>query len=367
MSAPLLVPARHFVLPMSEGWSASDVDLSELVDDDFIENDPDSVRVSADEPLTLPPTHGLTSSAALTFDQLVFIARRVGVEVVLAPSSHRGTIGLMGTLLGCVRHHTGTPNTFMPDADYPDYNVVKEGRPGLWNSLSAFGLGRHRAIYVFSEDVSWHAGEWLWNGITDGNGHFLGIEAAGIGDWTTFQRNIYPRLCASILDFIRQDIMWMPLHLQGAQPLGRKSDAANIWSTFDDEVAHYLANPEQIDVRWTPTPTQEDDMAASRLIRNPKGTVVELSPTYAEWVPTSADHRAAIAQLGPSQTYSDDFFNRLVTRARAAGAASTVSAMRSLARHHSDAVFTGHDGVDPEDPATWPPTPTDDSDASGKA
>jgi hypothetical protein len=253
---PPIIPAQHLILPSHEGWRGEDVLPWELVDDDFIERDPDSIRISPDEPLTAPRIqHGLTASPALTFDQLVFIARRVGVEVVLAPSSHRGDIGRMGTVLGCTRHHTGTPNSFRPTEDYPDYNVVKEGRPGLWNSLSAFGLGRHRAIYVFSEDVSWHCGTWLWNGITDGNGHFLGIEAAGIGDWTPFQRLVYPRLCASILEFIHQDLSWMPLHLQGAMPRGRKSDAANIWPTFDNEVAQFLAHPEQISVSWKPGPT----------------------------------------------------------------------------------------------------------------
>ncbi|HEX8345677.1 MAG TPA: hypothetical protein VF657_13225, partial [Actinoplanes sp.] len=115
----------------------------------------------------------------VTFADLVAIARRVGVQVVEAPSSHRGHLGTMGTVRGLTLHHTGTPNTYKAADDYPDFNVVKEGRTGLENSLSAWGVGRWRAIYVFSEYLSWHAGTWSWNGITDGNGDFLGIEAAG--------------------------------------------------------------------------------------------------------------------------------------------------------------------------------------------
>lgn len=192
----------------------------------------------------------------VTFDDLVAIARRVGVTVVAAPSSHRGHIGEMGTVVGVVCHHTGTPNSYRPELEYPDFDVVKEGRPGLENSLSAFGLGRHTTIFVFSEDLSWHAGVWLWKGITDGNGHFLGIEAAGIGDWTPFQRAVYPRLVASILLFIDAGIDWAPRHLDGAMPSGRKVDAANFGEqflpgmNFDQSVQWLLDNPDYININY---------------------------------------------------------------------------------------------------------------------
>lgn len=204
------------------------------------------------------------------FEDLVAIARRVGVTVVEAPSSHRGQIGEMGTVVGVTCHHTGTPNTYRPELEYPDFNVVKEGRPGLENSLSAFGLGRQTTIYVFSEDISWHAGVWLWKGITDGNGHFLGIEAAGIGDWTPFQRAAYPRLVASILLFIDADLSWAPRHLDGAMPPGRKTDAAHFEEeflpgmNFDQSVQWLLDNPAYININYrepssTPTFGKDDD------------------------------------------------------------------------------------------------------------
>lgn len=217
------------------------------------------------------------SKYVVTFDDLVMIARRTGVEnyngmgvrgkVVAAPSSHRGQVGEMGTVVGCVRHHTGTAESFLPTSDYPTYNVVKEGRSGLENSLSAFGLGRFSGIYVFSEDISWHAGTWSYAGITDGNGHFLGIEAEGTGAiWTPFQREFYPRLCASILNFVGEGIGMMPRHLDGAMPRGRKSDAANLWSSFSSTVQSYLDNPSKITYGGAVAPPapallpQEDDM-----------------------------------------------------------------------------------------------------------
>jgi hypothetical protein len=177
----------------------------------------------------------------------------------------------MGTVVGITRHHTGTLESYKPTDDYPTYQVVKEGRAGLANSLSAFGLGRHRAIYVFSEDVSWHAGEWSYAGITDGNGHFLGIEAEGTGRWTDWQLDIYPRLCASILLFIGEGVDMMPRHADGAMPRGRKTDAANLPADFAATVARYLAHPELIPVNATPTPAIDPRGPEMRVLRV-KGT-----------------------------------------------------------------------------------------------
>src|SRR5687767_11099928 len=110
----------------------------------------------------------------LTFSDLIFIAQRTGVQnwtdpgtgkrgqVVSAPSKWRGQRGEMGTVVGATRHHTGTSEDFRAAEDYPTYEVVKNGRAGLDNSLSAYGLGRWYAIYVFSEFLSWHAGAWSY-------------------------------------------------------------------------------------------------------------------------------------------------------------------------------------------------------------
>lgn len=224
--------------------------------------------------------------SGLTFDDLIGIVRRTGVEnwidpasgqrgqIIAAPSSKRGKKGKMGSVLGPTRHHTGTDEDFKPKADYPTYEVVKEGRKGLENSLSAFGLGRWWGIYVFSEDLSWHAGEWLYAGLTDGNGHWLGIEAEGTGArWTPFQREFYPRLCASILLFVGEGINMMPRHADGAMPRGRKNDAANLPADFTAKVALYLAHPELLTYGGaTPIPAPEDDDMVKPLFYRQKGT-----------------------------------------------------------------------------------------------
>jgi hypothetical protein len=175
----------------------------------------------------------------------------------------------MGTVVGCTRHHTGTAETFLAASDYPTYNVVKEGRSGLDNSLSAYGLGRWFGIYVFSEFLSWHAGTWSYAGITDGNGHFLGIEAEGTGArWTEFQQEFYPRLCASILLFVGEGADMMPRHADGATPRGRKDDAKNLPADFTSKVQGYLANPSTLTYgstkEWDEMATKEEIAAVFR-------------------------------------------------------------------------------------------------------
>jgi len=226
----------------------------------------------------------MATTGPLTWDRLVAIARRVGVKVVEAPSSHRGKLGSMGSVVGVTCHHTGTANSAKSTSDYPDFNVVKEGRTGLVNSLSAYGIGRNEAIYVFSEFLSWHAGAWNWKGVTDGNGHFLGIECAGVSDFTDFQRKVYPRLVAAILLEIKAPVEMAPRHADGAVPKGRKTDISNhtgnFWQGHDFYwwVSYYLANPAEININYV---SEDDtDMDLNRdTFKNVNGDSITL-PTY---------------------------------------------------------------------------------------
>jgi hypothetical protein len=340
-----VIPAEHVDEPDSvlEGWSAADLDEAELVDDQFIEEDEDSWVLDGpvedfepqdsnfdDDERPVTATRG-----QLSWEALVYIAKRTGVDnwvgkdyngntvrgrVVAAPSSWRGRKGSMGTVVGCTRHHTGTPETFSAAADYPTYNVVKEGRSGLDNSLSAYGLGRWHSIYAFSEFLSWHAGSWSFAGITDGNGHFLGIEAEGAGGrWTPFQNEFYPRLVASILLYVGEGIAMAPRHADGAMPRGRKSDAANLPSNFMTKVAGYMANPSTLAYGGTSTPTpspvtSQEDEDDIMYISNPAGAVVQLTPMWARvidpttWKGVQAAGHKAVA-------YSDADFQEVLAAA----------------------------------------------------
>jgi hypothetical protein len=337
-----LVPAQHIDEPEAAlvGWSAADLDDSELVDDQFIEADPDSWVFDDDEEQDVDLVEDyepLTATRGqLTWAEVLHIVKRTGVEnwvgkdyngntvrgqVIAAPSSWRGKKGSMGTVVGVTRHHTGTPETYSAASDYPTYNVVKEGRTGLDNSLSAYGLGRWYGIYVFSEFLSWHAGSWSFAGITDGNGHFLGIEAEGTGArWTAFQNEFYPRLVASILSYIGEGTGMAPRHADGAMPRGRKSDAANLPADFMTKVAGYMANPSTLAYGSAPEPTpapspiSQEDVDMLR-IRNSAGRIVFLTGGFAVHVPDHASNKAlADAGVKIVQVH-DNFFNALVKAA----------------------------------------------------
>ena len=199
-----------------------------------------------------------------TRDLILAAARMTGYPVKIAWSSRDK--GAMGDVLGVVEHHTGTPVNYQHLDDYPTLAVVRDGRAGLINSLSAYGLGRSGTIYCISARLSWHAGEAWWGGVTDVNGHYLGIEAESDGTyWTSAQRDCYPRLSAAILHTFGRGVGSHPRHAEVARPPGRKSD----WSGLDRaahnaSVARYLAAPASIRRGMTPAPApiQEDDMAA---------------------------------------------------------------------------------------------------------
>lgn len=191
-----------------------------------------------------------------TRDLLVRAARMTGYPVKLAWSSRDK--GTMGDVLGVVEHHTGTAVNYSRLDDYPTLAVVRDGRAGLLNSLSAYGLGRSGTVYCISEKLSWHAGEAWWDGISDINGHYLGIEAESDGTyWTPAQTDCYPRLSAAILHVFGRGVGSHPRHKEVARPLGRKTDWAGLDdAAFDRAVAGYLANPASIS---RSTSTQEDD------------------------------------------------------------------------------------------------------------
>ena len=174
-------------------------------------------------------------------DTVVKVAQRTGYPVVLAWSGHNK--GQMGTVLGPMLHHTGTAASAA--GDYPTLRVVRDGRAGLENSLSMYGLGKSGTIYCISEKLSWHAGGGNWKGITDGNGRFAGIEAESDGRaWTPQQIDAYQRLAASILIETGRDASWAPAHREYALPAGRKPDPGNInLADFRAKVQGYINNP----------------------------------------------------------------------------------------------------------------------------
>lgn len=212
---------------------------------------------------------------------LANIAIRTGYPVKTAWTNGHGT---MGTILGCVMHHTATPDTY--PGDYPSLRVVTEGRSDLPGPLCNFGLGRSGTIYLVTEGIAWHAGVGAYGGTTDGNGHFLGIEAesGGTGFWTPEQLDSYPRLVASILWYIGKGPEWAIRHAKWALPVGRKNDTYGIDMTwFGNKVYGYLSNTNGINRNNIPAPpTDEDeDMKLTDVIN--AGSASAITGAQIEW------------------------------------------------------------------------------------
>ena len=232
---------------VARGWSASDVDPSEYVDDDWI-----AANTTPGRRPRRPRSRAgqrRRRRAGLDRELMRRSAARTGYPYSESWSSHNK--GAMRGVWGVLCHHTGTP--WDVPGDYPSLRVVRDGRPGLVNSLSAFGLGRSGTIYLISDKTSWHAGAGEYNGLRDGNGYLAGIEAesdGGAGHWTSQQVDCYPRLVAAILVEIGRGEEYTTRHASFALPRGRKTDFAG-WPggppTFWAKVREYLAHPELID------------------------------------------------------------------------------------------------------------------------
>ena len=130
------------------------------------------------------------------------VLRDAGLRVVEHPGWEMRGHGDMGKVQGVLCHHTGGPLT----GELPDINVLVQGRPDLPGPLSQLALGRSGTFYVLAAGKGYHAGAGSWQGVTDGNSHFIGIEAENTVEttgpradpWPEVQLDAYARGCAAI-------------------------------------------------------------------------------------------------------------------------------------------------------------------------
>jgi len=172
--------------------------------------------------------------------EVLDVARSTGETVVEAWSDHNA--GQMGTVVGPMLHHTGSAWSF-PRLTAPTLKTVREGRSDLQNSLCMYYIDYAGVIYCISEKLSWHAGAGSWSGVTDGNGHYAGIEAESDGSqWTPATLRSYKKLAAAILRKAGRDISYAPRHAEYALPKGRKTDFSGYDAKlFIKDVAGLLA------------------------------------------------------------------------------------------------------------------------------
>ncbi len=147
----------------------------------------------------------------------------------------------MGAVAGVICHHTVGPRS----GNMPSLNTLVRGRTDLPGPLSQLGLGRDGTFYVIAAGRCNHAGAGEWQGITDGNARFIGIEAenAGTADdvWPAVQIDAYQRGAAAILRRIGAPAALCAGHKEYALPRGRKTDPSFEMDAFRAAVDRILS------------------------------------------------------------------------------------------------------------------------------
>lgn len=160
---------------------------------------------------------------------LATVLENAGLKVAEVPGwQNRGRPTPMGNVRGVMCHHTSTPNP--NDRNMPTLNVLTEGRDDLPGPLSQLGLGRDGTFYIIAAGRCNHAGRGNWQGETDGNGSFIGIEAENDGEqpWPAIQLDAYRRGVAALLTRIGESERMCTAHREFALPAGRKDDPHTI-------------------------------------------------------------------------------------------------------------------------------------------
>lgn len=169
------------------------------------------------------------------------VLRDAGLTVTEVPGWQNRGHGDEGKVLGVLCHHTCGPL----HGNLPDLNVLVDGRPDLGGPLCNLGLGRDGTYWMIAAGKGWHAGAGNWQGVTDGNGHLIGIEAENTGEttgaradtWPDVQMDAYRRGCAAILKHIGAKPIMCCGHKEYCLPHGRKDDPDFDMNVFRAEVA----------------------------------------------------------------------------------------------------------------------------------
>jgi hypothetical protein len=162
------------------------------------------------------------------------VLEAAGLKVALVPGWQARGHGDMGVVKGVICHHTATPTT---SSNMPTLNTLIQGRSDLPGPLSQLGLGRDGTFYVIAAGKCYHAGYGSWQGLTNGNTNFIGIEAENWGrkqdlPWPEAQMTAYHRGVAAILKHVGRSAQYCAAHREYALPLGRKPDTVFDMAVF---------------------------------------------------------------------------------------------------------------------------------------
>jgi hypothetical protein len=160
------------------------------------------------------------------------VLRAAGLKVVEVPGWQWRGHGEMSYPQGVLLHHTAGSSV----GNMPSLDQVTRGRSDLAGPLCNLALGRDGTYYVVAAGKGWHAGIGSYNGIHDGNGRFIGIEAENTGytrgpkaeKWPEVQMKAYEKGVLALLNYIHAPVKMAVGHREFALPVGRKVDP-----TFD--------------------------------------------------------------------------------------------------------------------------------------
>lgn len=128
-----------------------------------------------------------------------------GLKVAEVPGWQTRGNGDVSTPEGVLCHHTAGPRS----GNMPSLRVLVSGRRDLRGPLSQLGLGRDGTFYVIAAGKAYHAGKGIWAGVSQGNAHFIGIEAEHTGKpddpWPEKQLLAYQHGVAALLKHIGHD------------------------------------------------------------------------------------------------------------------------------------------------------------------
>jgi peptidoglycan hydrolase-like protein with peptidoglycan-binding domain len=171
------------------------------------------------------------------------VLKSAGLKVALDPGWETRGHGDVGSILGVICHHTAGAR----HGNMPSLKVIREGRTGLRGPLSQLGLGRDGTFFVVAAGRCSHAGAGIWNGLTNGNTNFIGIEAENTGGgndfpWPEVQMDAYRRGVAAIFNHLGLRADACCGHREYARPLGRKSDPVFDMNAFRASVAEIMTD-----------------------------------------------------------------------------------------------------------------------------
>lgn len=164
-----------------------------------------------------------------------------GLRVAEQPGWQTRGRGEVGPIRGVICHHTAGPKT----GNMPSLNIVTNGRSDLPGPLSQLCLGRDGTFFVVAAGRCNHAGAGNWQGLTNGNQNFIGIEAENTGlsndPWPAIQLDAYRRGVAALLKKIRANAIMCCGHKEYALPPRRKNDPTFDMVDFRQQVSAIMA------------------------------------------------------------------------------------------------------------------------------